>query len=142
MGISMMVMGYLTLLTYWDARRRMLPVGILKAGTCLAVGTAVYCLIEGYGQWQELLFGAVPGFILLFISWLTGAAGAGDGLVLLQLNLFFFLEKVVVAFGASLLGIGLFALGYLILGRKQRDFRLPYMPFLWIGCLVAVLLCG
>lgn len=133
---------YLGILVFWDARKREIPVNLLLMGTILAVGTAFFRLRGGEGSWAEMLFGAIPGMVLLNLAWLTKNVGFGDGIVLLQLDLFLFLERVVLTFAISLMVIGGFALILLLFKRSKKDMRLPYMPFLWIGCLSAWLVCG
>lgn len=143
MLMGSMVLVYMGVLTLLDAKKRELPLKVLAAGTVWAVGAAACQLLKGEGSWMELLLGAIPGIILLNLAWLTDSMGIGDGIVLLQLNLCMFVEKMVVAFGISLLAIGVFALPILLVKRgSSRGMRLPYMPFLWIGCLASWLLCG
>lgn len=136
------VMIYLGVLAFWDAKAKELPLKLLRLGTVLAAGIACYRLASGAGSWEELLLGAAPGAVLLILAWLTKSVGIGDGIVLLQLDLFLFFENVVLAFAFSLLAVGGFALALLLLRRGGKDKRLPYMPFLWTGCLSAWLICG
>lgn len=133
---------YLGILVFWDARKREIPVNLLLMGTVLAVGTALCRLGFGGGTWAELLLGSIPGIVLLNLAWLTKNVGLGDGIVLLQLDLFLLLERVVMTFAISLMVIGGFALILLLFRRSKKNLRLPYMPFLWIGCLLAWLVCG
>lgn len=142
MVMGSMVLVYMGVLTLLDAKKRELPLKVLAVGTVLAVSAAACRLLRGEGTWMELFLGAIPGMILLNLAWLTKSTGIGDGIVLLQLNLCMFAEKMVVAFGVSLLAIGAFALLILLVKRGSRGLRLPYMPFLWIGCLASWLLCG
>ncbi len=133
---------YLGILVFWDVRKQEIPVKLLLLGTTLAVGAAFFRLLSGGDSWAELLMGAVPGIVLLILAWLTKNVGFGDGIVLLQLNFFLFPERVVLTFAISLMVIGGFALALLLFRRSKKDMRLPYMPFLWIGCLSAWLICG
>lgn len=143
MLMGSMVLVYMGVLTLLDAKKRELPLKVLAVGTVLAVSAAACRLLKGENTWIELFLGAIPGMILLNLAWLTKSTGIGDGIVLLQLNLCMFAEKMVVAFGVSLLAIGAFALLILLVKRGgSRGLRLPYMPFLWIGCLASWLLCG
>lgn len=140
MGSALLV--YLGVLSLLDAKKRELPLKVLAAGTVLAVSSAACQMLRGECSWMELFLGAIPGMILLNLAWLTNSTGIGDGIVLLQLNLCLFAEKTVVAFGISLLAIGVFALLIMLTKRGSRGLRLPYMPFLWLGFLASWLLCG
>jgi len=88
------------------------------------------------------MFGALPGGLLLVLAGLDCGAGAGDGIVLIQLDLLLLLDKVVIAFGISLMAMGIFSVVLLCLKKGRKDLRLPYMPFLWLGCLGALGICG
>lgn len=135
-------LGYLSILVIWDARTKELPVKLLGLGTILAVGMAVFRLSTGTCSCAELFMGAAPGAVLLILAWLTKSVGLGDGIVLLQLDLFLLLERLVMTFAVSLTAIGCFALMLLLFKKSGKDLRLPYMPFLWLGCLSARLICG
>ncbi len=139
---SILALAYLGVLAIWDAKTKELPAKLLRAGTVLAIGMGCVNLAVGAGSWGELFLGAAPGAVLLILAWLTKSVGIGDGVVLLQLNFFLFFERVVLAFAFSLLAAGGFALALLIFRRCRMDRRLPYMPFLWIGCLFTWLVCG
>ena len=142
MLITTGTMIYLAVLAIMDARRREISTGILALGSFVAVVMAGWLLLRGSASWEMLLFGAVPGLLLLALAGMTGGAGVGDGIVLLQLNFLLLLDRVVIAFGVSLLVMGAFSAVTLLTKLGKKDLRLPYMPFLWLGCLVAICICG
>jgi len=135
MIISMGAMTYLAGLAILDARDRELSVRVLLLGTLGAVTCALFYVLTGAARWEDLLFGTVPGLILLALAGMTKGAGVGDGVVLLQVNFFLLLDRVILAFGISLLVMGLFSGMILITKKGTKDTRLPYLPFLWLGCL-------
>ena len=131
-------MIYLAVLSLMDARRRAISAWLLLLGSILAAALAGWLLWQGTEHWEELLFGAVPGVILLAIAGMTGSAGCGDGIVLLQVSLLLLMERAVIAFGVSMVVMGAFATVILLKNKKNKDLRLPYLPFLWLGCLVSL----
>ena len=141
MIISMGTMIYLAVLAMMDARKREISTKVLAMGSCVSLVVAGWLLHRGSITWEALLFGAVPGMLLLALAGMTGGAGVGDGIVLLQLNFLLLLDRVVIAFGVSLLVVGAFSAVMLLTKLGKKDLRLPYLPFLWLGCLVALCIC-
>lgn len=142
MVIETAVMIYLAVLAILDGRKREIPLRILALGAIPAMGVAGHMLLRGAVSWETLLFGAVPGAVLLALAGMSRGAGAGDGMVLLLMNFVLFLERVVLAFGISLIAIGAFSALMLLLKKGGKELRIPYLPFLWLGCVGAILLCG
>lgn len=139
---SVLTMTYLTGLAVMDAIRREIPAKLLCIGTVAAVPYAVWTLVLGKATWEQLVFGAVPGMVLLSIAVFTRGAGIGDGIVLLQLNLVLCLNNLILAFGMSLMVMCMFAVALLMSKKGKKDMRLPYLPFLWLGCLCTLCLKG
>lgn len=134
MVMQLTAMFYLWILSAWDAKKRELPLWLLGLGSIPAV-------LSAYAEWmgkgrtcEEILFGLVPGGLLLCLAGLNKGAGAGDGIVLLQVNFFFFLEQTILAFVFSMVLISLFSAGLLLTKKGSKEMRLPYLPFLWLGC--------
>ena len=138
MLVSVGTMIYLAVLSLMEARRRAISAWLLLLVSILAAALAGWLLWQGTVHWEELLFGAVPGVILLAIAGMTGSAGCGDGIVLLQVSLLLLMERAVIAFGVSMVVMGAFATVILLKNKKNKDLRLPYLPFLWLGCLVSL----
>lgn len=139
LGIAL---GYLAIISISDAKNRKLGVGIILVGSGISMGISAYSLYVGKVSCLELLLGAIPGILMLCISGATKAAGLGDGIILLQVNGILFLERTTAAFCISLIGIGIFSVFVIVFCSRKRNLKLPYMPFLWLGCLTAGLLCG
>lgn len=137
-----LVLIYLAVLVLTDVKTKKIPLKLILFGSIPAVVCAIVAVLTERSAGIGLLMGFIPGIVMLMISWLSKGAGLGDGIVLLQLNLFLLMEKVVVAFAISLLAIGVFSAAVLVIGKAKRQTRIPYMPFLWIGCLGMMLVCG
>ena len=90
--------------------------------------------------WGELLYGIIPGILLVIISILTrGAIGLGDGYIVCVIGSLFGLENTVAVFVIAML-ISAFAGGILMLIRhwKRKD-TIPFVPFLLIGVMLQLL---
>lgn len=139
---SVLTMTYLTGLAVIDVIRREVPAKLLHIGTMAAAAYAIWSLVLGKSTWEQLVFGAVPGMVLLSLAVLTRGAGIGDGIVLLQLNLVLCLSNLILAFSVSLIVMSMFAVALLMSKKGKKDMRLPYLPFLWLGCLCTLCLEG
>ena len=73
---------YLAALAMMDALRREVAVWILWVGSAAALISATILLAGGKASWPELIFGAVPGLLMLAVAGFTKEAGPGDGIVL------------------------------------------------------------
>lgn len=135
MLISILTMTYLAGLSVIDVRQREVPAWLLVIGSAGAILLTGWRLHTGETSLVGMAFGAVPGVMLLAIAFLTKNAGIGDGIVLLQLSFLFLLERVILAFSISLIIMGLFSGVILLLKKGNRQTRMPYLPFLWLGCL-------
>ncbi len=140
MKLQLLALAYLAFLSWLDVRDRVLPCFLLALGMIPAGFAAMHGIFVMEQPWETLVFGLVPGLLFLCLAGLRLGAGAGDGIVLLQMNLYFFWAKIVLAFGISLLLIGAFSLVMLLTKHGKKDTRLPYLPFLWLGCCGAMLL--
>lgn len=137
-----LVMIYLGILAVWDVKDMVLPGGLLLLGTLAALLVVGTGLVTGRREFADLIFGVVPGGAMLCMALVSNKAGMGDGILLLQMDLFFSLSVTVAAFGISMLAMGLFCFVMMVLRKVKGDTRLPYVPFLWMGSLGALLICG
>lgn len=129
---------YLAVLAMLDAKYRELPLWILCGGSLFAVAAAFFSIMNHGQSMEKLLFGLVPGMMLLCVAGISKGAGLGDGIVLLQIDMVFFLEKTITAFVASIFAISLFSVILLFFHKGNKETKLPYLPFLWLGCLGAM----
>lgn len=142
MIISIGTLIYIGILAFYDVTKGEIPVWLLWCGAVFATAVAVYQLVFDKKEWEELLLGAVPAILFLLLSRLSKGVGNGDGIVLLQMDGLLFMERLIMAFGISMVVIALFSAILLLLKKSSLDRRIPYIPFLWLGCLGAVWLCG
>lgn len=145
MWITVCFMIWLGVLGVIDLRSRKVPVWLMMAGLLAAVCLVVYRyltktggweILEGLEGWKKLAYGLVPGGILLAVSLTTGKTGRADGIVLLAVGMFLEPGAGFAVFSLSLFILALFSVALLLLGKAGRNTKIPYLPFLWMACMV------
>ncbi len=132
-------MIYLLVLSIFDLKTQTVPAYLLIGG-CVCV--LVFFLIQQMGKavydgpMQNVYYslgGLLPGVILLMVSWVTDKVGRADGLVLsiAGSGLTFFEASVLTCI--SMVLMSLVAAGLLLIKKVNRNSRLPYIPFLFLG---------
>lgn len=130
---SVCVCCFLGIHAWEDLRRQEISVRIL--GSFGAVGIA-YALLERGGVLPEILWGFLPGAVLLAMGRLSReAVGYGDGSVVLVLGLYLSLWEILGMLAAASLLAALWAIGLLAAGRNGCR-RIPFLPFLLVGFLI------
>ncbi|MCM1112368.1 MAG: hypothetical protein NC399_03835 [Muribaculum sp.] len=83
-------------------------------------------------EWLFLaaLLSCIPGLFLLATARLTGKAGYGDGLALLNTGLFTDYKTGIFLLCISMLLMSFFAVGMAAVKKAGRSTKLPYLPFL------------
>lgn len=90
------------------------------------------------GALQEGLFCLIPGIGLLLLSHLCGMVGDGDGWLIIAVGLCLEWISLLHVLYYSFLSIGVFSLGYLIIGHKNRKDTIPFAPFLLLAIMIFV----
>ncbi len=88
----------------------------------------------------DLLLGSVPGAVFLLLSlWGKGSVGSGDAMMLLVCGIYLgFWENIALLFLALWL-TGITALFFIVIKRKGKHDRLPFLPFLAAAYLIGLL---
>ena len=77
-----------------------------------------------------VLIGMLPGVGMLLVARFSGAAGYGDGLVLVGLGMLLGIWRVLLLLAGSLFALSLVSLLLLLLGKVRGNTRIPFLPFL------------
>ena len=119
-----------------DFKKKWIPVGpVLALGGVLLV----FRLFEGVTI-SNLVYGLVPGVILLLVAWITKEKiGVGDGLLFLSLGCGYGIESMMLLLAAAFGAAAVISMVLLVFGRANRKTELPFLPFLFVGWLVSVL---
>ena len=128
---------YLIILSAIDARKREFSMFFCIAGFLLAV----ICLWSRPDkEWLSILFGLIPGAMLLIVAVLTEEKiGIGDAVVALLIGLAYPFEKVFVVIMVAFLGAFLVSLVLVVLKKAGRKTQMAFVPFLTMGVLCAMI---
>ncbi len=111
---------------------------------CLLLGAAVAGLVLHLIFHEEtladMLLGASVGILLLLIAWISrGSIGAGDGVMVTVSGMILGFWGNVVLLMTALGMVCMAALFLLVIKRKGKKYRVPFLPFLlaaYLFCLV------
>lgn len=121
------VLFFLVVFGVEDIRRRSLPVPLLFVAF---VAAAVLRLLWGGGLMQGIA-GCVAGGMVYVVGQITrGQIGSGDGFLLMVTGILLGFWKNMELFLAGLFFCALFSAAALVLLRKGRKYRVPFVPFL------------
>lgn len=134
------VMGMLTLCSAEDIKRKQIRLNpVLFFGI---LGIFLHMLFRMQSI-ENILLGMSVGVVLLFLSVLTGGRiGMGDAVLLIVTGIYLGLEKNLELFFCGLLLCSMWALGLMVLRKKNRKDSIPFVPFLlaaYMGMLVCAL---
>lgn len=130
--------AWLVPLSIMDIKSKRVPVWMLWIGTAVAAGVLLYEGINSGPNIWSICRALMPGMILLVIAFVTGKAGMADGVILMLLGA---LTGYGDCMAAALGGLLLTALlsGILLALRKvSRNTKIPFVPFLTAGWIIAV----
>lgn len=115
----------------------------VKILALLFVAGCIFRVMQGDMFEIAFLWRILPGVICILLTKIThGGIGLGDGYMLLVLGMFFNIEELIsVCIIASCLA-GLVAMGLLFFGHKKKNYEIPFVPFLSLGCAIVKMVYG
>jgi len=120
-----------------DLKRKKIPVVPVVA---MGVILLLFRFLEGV-RIPELVVGLLPGAgMVLFAHLSREAVGIGDGLVLFFLGMGYCADKILVMLFAALLLAAVVSVVLLSLKKAGRKSEIPFLPFLFLGWLICVLI--
>ena len=134
------VMGMLTLCSAEDIKRKQIRLNPVLFFGILGI---FFHMLFRMQSIENILLGMSVGVVLLFLSVLTGGRiGMGDAVLLIVTGIYLGLEKNLELFFCGLLLCSMWALGLMVLRKKNRKDSIPFVPFLlaaYMGMLVCAL---
>lgn len=134
------VMGMLTLCSAEDIKKKQICLNRVLFFGILGI---LFHMLWRMQSIENLLLGMSVGVVLLFLSVLTGGRiGAGDAVLLIVTGIYLGLEKNLELFFFGLFLCSIWALGLLVLRKRNRKDSIPFVPFLlaaYMGMLVCAL---
>lgn len=130
---------FIGICAFWDLKKEELPVVLLGAG--FSSGWIISTLAGGL-RLYEIALGSLLGGAVVVISLLSGKAiGPGDGLALAATGAYLGIYGNILLFLISL-GISAVFAAVMLVRKKGRKERFPFMPFMLGGYIVYLLLGG
>lgn len=126
-------LGILAVSDLWWKR---VPVWLLAVGGIIMTFMSVDRYTREIKGAVELVWGLVPGALILLTAVATKKAGIADGIVLILLSLPLDYRECIVSFVLSFLLMSFVSLLLLVLKRVKGNTKLPYLPFLLAGYMV------
>ena len=121
-----------------DVRRKSIPAYLPILGVIIAL------IIEFYAsdlKLKELLISLTPGIGFLIISFATSEKlGLGDGLTIISLGLLCGVWDTLTTLIYASLSSGVVALFLIAFKKKNRNYAMPYLPFLLCGLVLTFLI--
>ena len=127
---------WLGILAVSDLRWKRVPVWLLAVGGIIVTAMSIDRFQREMKYTAELVWGLVPGALLLLIAVTTKKAGIADGIVLLLLSLALDYGECFVSFVLSFLIMSFVSLLLLVLNKVKGNSKLPYLPFLLAGYII------
>ena len=127
---------WLGILAILDLRWKRVPVWLLAVGGIIVTAMSFYQHKWEFKSAAEMVWGWVPGALLLLIAVATKKAGIADGIVLILLSMSLDYRDCIVSFVLSFLFMSFVSLLLLVLGKVKGNSKLPYLPFLLAGYMV------
>ncbi|MBP3487129.1 MAG: prepilin peptidase [Roseburia sp.] len=127
------LLGVLAVTAYQDWREQ--KIGIYLPCAAGIVGLLLYLFYREHTL-TDLLLGMGIGVVMLLIAW-TGreCIGAGDGVMLVASGTFLGFWGNLRLLIAALFLAAVAALFLLVIKRKGRNYRMPFLPFLLVAYL-------
>lgn len=120
----------LSIQSYWDIKDKEIPTSVSLIGGILGL---LLCMYEER-EFVHLLVAFIPGILcLIFCKISKEAIGYGDAIVFLVLGVFYSLERIVSICMVAYSVAGILALILLIFFHKNKNYEIPFIPFVWIG---------
>lgn len=125
---------YLIVLAVYDWKEQKIPLILAGGGLAAALAVNMYQIFCHMENWRwlttSILLGILPGIYMLTVAYLTGKAGYGDGITLINLGMLTNYKTCVLIWGISMVLLSIVSVGLLCLRKAGRDTRIPYLPFL------------
>ncbi|MCI8365502.1 MAG: hypothetical protein HFG34_11235 [Eubacterium sp.] len=124
---------YLLIMSVYDVRRKEIHIGVtLLTGSVLAAIRVFQFYHEGVSL--ELVFGVVPGILVILLSYFThGKIGMGDGFVLIVCGLVLSMyENIFLLFFALIMSAAA-GVALMVFRQVKRSYIMPFVPFICVS---------
>lgn len=130
---STVLLGTLAITAYRDCKEKSIYLYLPIVAGVMGVILHTFFLERGVA---DMLWGAGIGGCVILLAWISKESiGVGDGIMLMVSGIYLgFWENLELLFTALLL-VGVTALFLMVVKKKRRDYRVPFLPFLLVAYL-------
>lgn len=130
-------LGILGIGSIMDIRKR--TVSLILVWSCMAAGSVWQIVFQQTELW-ELVLSLFPGIVLISLAWLTEEKiGYGDGWIVMTAGIWTGIWDVFLILTGGMMLCGLYSGILLSLRKIRRNDTLPFLPFLFVGCVGRIL---
>lgn len=125
------VLGLFAVTAYRDWKEKSI---YLYIPIIAAIVSIILHLVYRDNSLVDMLSGAGIGAVMILIAWVSKeSVGIGDGVMLMVSGLFLGFRANMELFITALLLAGVAALMLMVGMRKERSYRMPFIPFLLVA---------
>lgn len=125
------VLGLFAVTAYRDWKEKSI---YLYIPIIAAIVSIILHLVYRDNSLVDMLSGAGIGAVMILIAWVSKeSVGIGDGVMLMVSGLFLGFRANMELFMTALLLAGVAALMLMVGMRKERSYRMPFIPFLLVA---------
>lgn len=125
------VLGLFAVTAYRDWKEKSI---YLYIPIIAAIVSVILHLVYRDNSLVDMLSGAGIGAVMILIAWVSKeSVGIGDGVMLMVSGLFLGFRANMELFITALLLAGVAALMLMVGMRKERSYRMPFIPFLLVA---------
>lgn len=125
------VLGLFAVTAYRDWKEKSI---YLYIPIIAAIVSIILHLVYRNNSLVDMLSGAGIGAVMILIAWVSKeSVGIGDGVMLMVSGLFLGFRANMELFITALLLAGVAALMLMVGMRKERSYRMPFIPFLLVA---------
>lgn len=134
---NIVLLGMLVVSAYKDWKEKTVYLYILFLAGIMGL---ILHLVYHDRSITDLLAGALVGAIMIFAAWVSKESiGTGDGAMLIVSGIYLGFWKNLMLVVIALFLAGGAAIFFLFIMRKERNYRIPFLPFLLVAYLLILL---
>ena len=140
---NIMVLLFLSIGAIWDLRKKSVPKGYLLIWGFVTFGYLIASSVREMSVeiWINAVWGLIPGLVCLFLAYVSREQiGFGDGWIIMLLGIILGLKTVLAVLFMALSVLTMIAIALLILKKVTRKTTLPFIPFLFIGFILTLII--
>lgn len=130
---KMLLLGVLAITAYRDWKEKVI---YLYVPMLAGVAGLILHLFYQEHTIMDVFCGTGIGAVVILIAMISGESiGIGDGVMLMVSGIFLGFWGNLALFFTALLLVGLAALFLVVIKRKEKNYRVPFLPFLLVAYL-------